>query len=318
MEREAVRQLREDDFYRDVIDNMSDGVYFVNRQRRITYWSSGAERLTGFPASAVEGQRCGAGLLNHVDDDGVELCGSRCPLMATIRDGRIREAHVFLRHADGHRRPVWVRAAPMRGPDGIISGAVETFSDDAATRSVQTELGDLRELALIDSLTDVGNRRFLDRHLQARIHDWTQHKAAFGAIFIDIDHFKRVNDDYGHDVGDETLAMVARTLAFGAGPGDVLARYGGEEFVILTRTDAEGMAALAERLRSLVAASRLVVARLSIDVTISLGGAMVAAGDTPTSLLRRADMALHEAKRAGRDRVRIHDEGASDRRRPAG
>src|SRR5664280_2072141 len=113
-------------FYRDLVDNMSDGVYFVDRTRTITYWSRGAERLTGYHASEVVGRRCRDGILNHVDECGTELCGAGCPLKATIRDGRCRDAHVFMHHADGHRQPVWVRAAPLRDPAGEISGAART------------------------------------------------------------------------------------------------------------------------------------------------------------------------------------------------
>ena len=82
--------------YRDLVDNMSDGVYFVDRTRTITYWSRGAERLTGYHASEVVGRRCLDGILNHVDECGTELCGAGCPLKATIRDGRCRDAHVFM------------------------------------------------------------------------------------------------------------------------------------------------------------------------------------------------------------------------------
>jgi diguanylate cyclase (GGDEF)-like protein len=120
----------------------------------------------------------------------------------------------------------------------------------------------------------------------------------------DIDLFKRVNDSYGHDVGDQTLAMVARTLAFGLRGSDVVGRFGGEEFVaVVAHTDAAGLAVVGERLRSLVAASRLVVSRTPVEVTISLGGTMVAPGDSADTMLRRADAMLYTAKDEGRNRV---------------
>lgn len=122
------------DFYRSLLDGISDGVYFVDRNRRITYWSAGAAQLTGYPAAEVAGRRCSDGLLNHVDDTGAELCGTRCPLLATIHDGRPRDCHVRLHHRDGSLRPVWIRAAPIRDSLGRITGAVETFGDDTAAR----------------------------------------------------------------------------------------------------------------------------------------------------------------------------------------
>jgi PAS domain S-box-containing protein len=114
-----------------VVDNLSDGIYFVDRRLRILYWNKGAEQITGFSAAEVVGHRCGLSLLNHCDEAGVDVCGKRCPLMATMRDGEQREAHVFLRHKDGHRRPVCVRAAALRDDGGKIVGAVETFTTTA-------------------------------------------------------------------------------------------------------------------------------------------------------------------------------------------
>lgn len=291
-----------DEFYRELIDHMSDGVYFVNLQRRISYWSGGAERLTGFAARDVQSRQCGSKLLNHVDDDGVPLCGERCPVMATMRDGQPREVHVYLRHADGHRRPVWVRAAPLYVA-GRIAGAVETFGDDTATRTAQAELNTLRQAALTDSLTGLGNRRHLERQLTSWLNDWARDGTAFGVLFADIDHFKRINDSFGHDAGDEALAVVGRTISHAVRSGDVAARYGGEEFAVLTRAATDGVAATAERLRSLIAASRLVIVRQLIEITVSIGATTVAPGDSAETLLRRADMALYTAKRAGRNRV---------------
>ena len=294
-------------FYRELIDKMSDGVYFVDRARRITYWSTGAERLTGYCAEDVVGHRCREGLLCHVDDAGSELCGADCPLEAILYDGRCREAHLWLHHADGHRRPVWVRGAPIRDQGGAIVGAVEVFSDDTAVRWARARANELEQLALTDSLTGLRNRRYLENQLDSLLHEWARDGTSFGILFADIDLFKQVNDTFGHDVGDEVLAMVARTLSFGLHPDDVVARYGGEEFVAVVRRELEEFRGTAERLRTLVESSRLVVARQLIEVTISVGATVVAPGDDVESLLRRADLALYDAKQGGRNNVQIRE-----------
>ena len=99
-------------FDKDLIDNLYDGVYFVDRERVITYWNKGAERITGYKDRQVIGRCCGDNVLNHVDAAGVELCRSHCPLAACMEDGLPREVEVFLHHADGHRMPV--PCAPRR------------------------------------------------------------------------------------------------------------------------------------------------------------------------------------------------------------
>lgn len=294
-------------FYRGVIDQMNDGVYFVDRERKITYWSRGAERLTGYSAAEVVGRSCQDGLLNHVTESGVELCGAACPLKATMRDGRCREAHVFMHHADGHRQPVWVRAAPLNS-NGKIVGAIEVFSDDSNAAGMQAQLDELTQQTLTDTLTGLGNRRFLERQLDARVNEWQRYETRFGVLMADIDLFKNVNDSYGHDVGDQVLAMVARTLAFGLRGSEVAARYGGEEFVVLVpHATPESLTQVAERLRALVETSHLPVARQSVNVTVSIGATVVSPSDNAETVLRRADNALYAAKHDGRNRIRVED-----------
>ncbi len=110
-----------------LLENLSDGIYFVDRERRIMYWNRGAERITGFSAEELLGRRCEDMILNHCDGSGTILCGEKCPLLATIRDGQQREAHLYLHHKDGHRKPVRVCAATIHGAEGEVIGAVETF-----------------------------------------------------------------------------------------------------------------------------------------------------------------------------------------------
>jgi diguanylate cyclase (GGDEF)-like protein/PAS domain S-box-containing protein len=293
-------------FYRDVIDNMSDGVYFVDRSRRITYWSRGAERLSGFPAEQVVGLRCMDGILNHVDDQGQELCGVRCPLRATMLDDEPHNAHVYMHHKDGHRQPVWVRASPLHGADGKVVGAVEVFSDDTAVTTARARLAEVEQLAVRDTLTGLGNRRFLEAQLESRLDEWKRHGWGFGILFADIDHFKAVNDTYGHAVGDEALTLVARTLSLNLRSSDTVSRFGGEEFVVVVlHATEQTLTSTAERLRALVEQSSFVAHGRRVPVTVSLGGAMVASGDTVASLLERADAQLYAAKHAGRNRVHI-------------
>jgi diguanylate cyclase (GGDEF)-like protein/PAS domain S-box-containing protein len=289
-----------------VLDNLSDGVYFVDRDRRITYWNKGAERLTGFSAPEVVGRRCRDGILTHCDAAGTQLCGSRCPLLATIHDGRVREAHIFLHHKQGHRRPVSVRAAPLRDEAGAIVGAVEIFNDDSALLDTRRRADGLERRAMTDPLTGIGNRRLAEMTLagwleQHRGFDWS-----FGVLFADVDEFKVVNDTYGHGVGDEALRIVARTLAHGVRQGDTVARWGGEEFVVLTGgADGEALTAVAERLRALVEQSKLFVDRRRVPLTISVGATLVAPGDSADGLIHRADALLYDAKLAGRNRVAL-------------
>ena len=156
----------------------------------------------------------------------------------------------------------------------------------------------LFESALRDGLTNTFNRRyFLDR-LHGELRFAVRHDKPIALLFVDIDHFKKINDTYGHQAGDQVLAGVARTMMTTIRAEDVLARYGGEEFaVVLPRCDLEDALVLLARLRR----------STPQEQTVSAGIAQWERGESAESLVARADAALYEAKNAGRNRVIVAD-----------
>jgi two-component system cell cycle response regulator len=158
----------------------------------------------------------------------------------------------------------------------------------------------LEQLAYSDELTSLYNRRFLGRQLSALIRSATRHARALSIVLVDIDRFKSVNDDHGHEKGDRVLERVASRLAHVLREEDFAGRWGGEEFLILLPdVDEVGAHATAERLRESVSQRPVV----GLPVTVSAGCATWQPGESADDLLRRCDHALYEAKRNGRDCV---------------
>ena len=161
----------------------------------------------------------------------------------------------------------------------------------------------LARQALTDDLTDLANRRHGARQLEREVALCVRHGRLLALARVDVDHFKQINDTYGHEAGDEVLTEVARRLAGAVRGGDELARWGGDEFVaILPDTDKSGAQRAAERLRTAVADAPIKAAGAALPVTVSVGWAHWS-GDTPDDLLARADRALYRAKDAGRNAV---------------
>ena len=295
-------------FFRQLLDNLYDGVYFVDRNRIITFWSRGAERLSGFRATDVVGRHCGDNLLVHVDNEGRHLCRQGCPLAATLADGKERQSEIYLHHRDGHRLPVLVRIAPIRNADGEINGAVEIFSDNTARTLDQHRIDQLQELAFLDPLTTLPNRRYLEIQLNSRLEEMQRYGWQSALLFLDVDHFKAVNDQYGHAVGDDVLKMVARTLSHCARSVDTVGRWGGEEFVaILSNIGKNRLLEAAERYRQMVENSGLPVADAHLRVTVSIGAAVAMPGDSAETLISRADELMYRSKLNGRNCVTIPD-----------
>jgi len=163
----------------------------------------------------------------------------------------------------------------------------------------------VEELSIVDGLTGVYLRRYLMDRLEEEVDRAKRLKLTFSVGMIDIDHFKRCNDTYGHLVGDAVLKEVAGRLKFSVREVDMIARYGGEEFcVVLPETTKDLAATVAERLRASVAASEIKAFNEKIKITVSAGIATYPAdGDKVSSLIEAADTALYKAKRQGRNRV---------------
>lgn len=290
--------------HESLLESLFDGVYYVDLNRKITVWNSAAERISGFSKDEVLGHCCGDNILRHVDDQGHELCLEGCPLAACMRDGEVRETNIYLHHKQGYRVPATVRAAPVRDASGTITGCVEVFSDNSSARQIISELENLKKEVYLDPLTSVGNRRYGEMVLQTRLFEWQNHAVPYGVIFLDIDHFKRFNDSYGHKIGDQVLVMVSRTITNLLRRMDVVARWGGEEFVIILQNITEEfLRSAAERLRLFIEKSFLVVDDQPLLVTASLGATLVKPDDTLERIVERADSLMYASKKTGRNRV---------------
>jgi diguanylate cyclase (GGDEF)-like protein/PAS domain S-box-containing protein len=297
---------RSSDLHETVVENLFDGVYYVDRKRTITYWNPGAERISGYPADEVVGRRCYDNILGHVNEHGDKLCLTTCPLVRAMAQRRGVEQEVSLRHKDGHRVPVHVRCQPVRDHEGAVVGAVEIFNDDHAYRDALHRIGDLEKLSSTDSLTGLVNRRTAEISLCSRLREALEANWPLGILFVDVDEFKAFNDVRGHAVGDAVLRTVARSMAASLRESDLAARWGGDEFVVLSAaSDRAQLGALARRLCSLVGASSAESGGEQLGITVSVGATLATPTDTDQTLLERADRALYESKVHGRNQITI-------------
>ena len=309
-----IMKKKKDNTYKEVLDNLADGVYFVDRERRITYWNKGAERISGFRETQVLGHFCQDNILNHVTENGTQLCLDGCPLHATMADGNPRHAEIYLHHASGHRVPIMIRTNPIRDETGEIVGAVETFSDNSRVMDIRHQVRRLQDVASHDHLTGIGNRLFMEQRLQIAIWEFRQQHIPFGVLFMDIDDFKMFNDTYGHNTGDKVLIMVANTLHDNLRSEDFVARWGGDEFVaLLGGQNALGMMTAAKKLSVLVNHSGLRVKGQNIGVSISIGMSLARKEDTVKTILHRADQNMYKSKQAGSGLI-AGDEDKSSKR----
>jgi diguanylate cyclase (GGDEF)-like protein len=167
-------------------------------------------------------------------------------------------------------------------------------------------LKEFEKLALLDNLTQLPNRNYIEREIQSRFEEKKRFNVPFGILFIDIDHFKNFNDIYGHDVGDDVLKFVAKTFVANARPFDLYGRWGGEEFIgVIRNINGKDLELLGDRLRSLINNSYILHDNEKLYVTISIGATLIRENDTIKSLIKRSDALLYKSKAAGRNRLTI-------------
>lgn len=290
--------------YKNIIDSLSEGLYFVDTNNVITYWNQGAERITGFSTEEVVGLKCSDNILTHIDKDGNSLCKGNCPLRDSIADGKERENEVFLHHKQGHRVPVLVRTNPMFDESGKLIGGFEVFTDITNQFARELRIKELEELSQLDYLTKLSNRLFLENEVASRLAEYQRNGLSFGILFIDIDHFKDFNDTYGHDLGDKILQFTANTLSKNCRPFDIYGRWGGEEFLgIIKNINLNGLISHGNHVKQLIDNSYLLYNNQKLSVTISIGATTVRKEDTAKSIIKRADELLYNSKDEGRNKL---------------
>ncbi|MBN9415375.1 MAG: sensor domain-containing diguanylate cyclase [Candidatus Eremiobacteraeota bacterium] len=205
-----------------------------------------------------------------------------------------------------HRRLIGVLTLTTGHPDHVfVQEELELVVLIAAHISLALESHRLYELSVLDGLTNIYNRRYLDQRLSQELADSRRHQKPISVALLDLDNFKKLNDTYGHQAGDQVLCELTGLISKELRQHDVLARYGGEEFaLILAGTANKDATFLAERLRKLVADRDFFYKNQRLPVTISLGlGTYPEDGDEKMALLRTADKNLYRAKELGRNRV---------------
>lgn len=301
-QRMAIALAAKEADFRLLAEESSDMVMRIGFDERVLYASPSSTRVVGWDPLQLVGTPALAGV-NPEDLPRVEQA------VASLKRGDVEEARIIYRTRHREKTEIWVETAlrVTRTPaTGMVDGVVAISRDMTEHKDLEDKLA---ALAASDGLTGLSNRRCFDERLQQEWARAARDGTSLGLLMIDIDHFKKFNDHYGHQAGDNCLRTVAGVLADHARrPADLAARYGGEEFaLLLPNTDAEGCERVGTRLREALREAGIPHALNppSELVTASLGGAIawpsIATETNCASLVATADRALYAAKANGRD-----------------
>jgi len=305
IESEVVQQALENkELTKRIFDQLQTGIYIVDRSRRILYWNSGAEQITGYLSQQVAGQSCHGDLLMHCDALGNNLCGRNCTPLEVMSDGKPRECTVFLRHRLGHRLPVHVRAWPIYGKDGAIIGSVESFEEVKAT--THTKMAVLEAAGCFSTQMNAFNRRYGEIKAGHALDLVRAFAIPFGWLRIELDDVEALERRFGPGMIDAAEKMIARTINGSLSPRDRLSHWGRAQFRIEVHSCwRQGLADMAESLAVLVHASHVEWWGDNRRVTVSIAGTMAEAGDTLETLESRAEGVFANCKASGGNRAAV-------------
>lgn len=295
----VTRQIRESEaLYRLMADRSGDILFNIAVDGSIRYVSPAVSRIAGYEPRRLIGT---PSLKLVAKEDRDRIRQLHADAMAQSDETFVYEYQAVT----GTGALIWFESHSRAVIDetGAVSGVVSAVRDVSHRKLVEERLA---EAAYTDGLTGLNNRRGFDERLATAVDDSGDSRSRHCLVIADIDHFKRVNDTHGHLVGDEVIRKVGAALTAGLREADFVARIGGEEFALLLRDiGADDAASLCERVRIRLEQQPIVVGRVRVPVTISMGVAEIGPLDTLADVQAAADVALYRAKTAGRNQLMI-------------
>ncbi|HEY2415193.1 MAG TPA: diguanylate cyclase [Pirellulaceae bacterium] len=290
-------------FHRKLLESMQDAVVFIDSSLKILLWNRAAERLTGIPTGSIEHKQWTPSVVNLRDEKLKLIREEQCPVTQAIESGVQTLRRLSIIGRNGEQVEIDAHLVPVQSKSGTKHGAALLLHDASNQITLEERIESLHEQATRDPLTHVANRAEFDQIMATCVETHLDRQLPCSLIMCDIDHFKKVNDTYGHQAGDEVLVTFAALLRRHCRTGDLVARYGGEEFVLLC---ADCNNATATRKAEEIRLEITEVAMPSLQgksVSASFGVTELQSGDSAETFLRRSDRALYQAKANGRNMV---------------
>ena len=296
--------LLNSEFYQALLDNLFEALYVVDHNKTIVYWNKGCERLTGYAAEEMMGRsydQTAVGFEKLLNPSQVKSRLGIQRVLQTLIPGKWKGA---IQRKDGQAVYIKSHITPIILGNGQIAGAAEVLRNMTSQLALEETHLKILEISRRDQLTGLYNRCAITEFFKAELERSVRYQQPFSIIIADIDHFKRFNDQYGHDTGDRILSRVGRLFDESIRQPDVAGRCGGEEFLILTpNSDREAARQLAQRLCDNI--RQMSLDGLSETITASFGISQLNQSQTTDQLLYQADQALYRAKNHGRDQVAL-------------
>jgi diguanylate cyclase (GGDEF)-like protein/PAS domain S-box-containing protein len=297
--------------YRDILDGLQIGVSVIDLEKKIVFWSDGAEQITGYARIDVLGHFCRDNIFLRCNEVSCEMCGEKCSIVAAIHDGKPVQAIGLIHHKSGHRTPVRAWATPLRDKNGLIVGVIQTFEAEFAVADPDPNDRSMKERGSLDHITGLPNQTIMKSYLREKLATFAELGIPFGVVCAEIPELSHFRARYGQEAATALLQVMARTLRNTVWPTDFVGRWSeGQFLVILSGCGESALQVVSERMLKLMASATIQWWGEELSVSVSIGRASALATDTIDSLMQRAlhglggnqaEALLRDAAAAGAD-----------------
>jgi len=281
--------IQDPEICRSVLESLQVGLCVVDLQKKIIFWSDGAERITGFLRHEVVGRPCAGRTLVHCDRSVCDHCGLECPVGAALLNAHASEAEAYLHHKEGHQIPVHVWAVPVRDAHGSIIGVVQSFADQHQAEDGEHREDSLKNSGCVDEITGIANHVIMQSHLRETLGTFAELRVPFGILCLRLEGLDVFRANFGAEAASCMLRMVAHTLELAVWRTDHVGRWTDDQFlVILNGCSGDAVRSVGDRIGRMLANDGIEWWGEKRSLVVSIGNAVSEPNDTSESMLKRA------------------------------
>lgn len=289
----SMSAFQDPETYRHILDGLQIGVSVLDLEKKIVFWSDGAEQVTGYSRIDVVGHSCKENIFLHCNEVCCEMCGEKCSIVAALHEGKPVQTIGLIHHKSGHRTPVRAWATPLRDKNGLIIGVIQTFEAEFAVAEPDPNELSVKERGSLDHLTGLPNQTIMRSHLREKLATFAELQIPFGVVCAEIPELSHFRVRYGQGAATTLLQVMARTLRSTVWPTDSVGRWSEGQFVVILNGCSESaLQVVSERILKLMASATIEWWGEELWVTVSMGRASALATDTIDSLMQRAQHGL--------------------------
>jgi diguanylate cyclase (GGDEF)-like protein/PAS domain S-box-containing protein len=285
--------FKDPETYRDILNELQIGVSVLDLQKKIVFWSDGAEQITGYSRIDVLGHSCSENILLHCNHTSCETCGGQCPMSTALHDAKPIEATSSIHHKAGYWVPVHAWAIALRDKHGSIIGIIQTFEAEFTLSGPSPNDRSMKERGWLDEVTGLPNQTMAQAHLRRMLGTFAALQIPFGVVCVEAPELAGFRARYGQEAAKSMMEVLARSLRNTVWPTDFVGRWSDGRFlVILSGCGEDALQAVTARMLQMMATVTIKWWGEELSVAVSMGRTVAVAGDSFESILQRAQQGL--------------------------